>query len=274
MAGKRNSESTDRQTNNKKRRFHSDGTPVWGNRIGPGVWVTCVKGKERQAVGELHDLFDSLASELWPEQDANLSEEDEGLSIEEQIKKELSTIKKPGAKKRFVNLKTDTTCAIFISCRPPVDPVTLIETHIANVQKTGIARTKFCHRFVPVSASCVTNIPEIQGLCRAVLDPWFAKEPERKFTYKIEIRTRNHTNPGRDILIKTVAACVPEVHTVNLTNPEVFILVEVFKSTFSISVTKEYYNLLKYNVVEIAARYAKEHGTSGEEPAKPQTDAA
>ena len=27
---------------------------------GPGVWASCVKGKEKQAVGELYDLFESV----------------------------------------------------------------------------------------------------------------------------------------------------------------------------------------------------------------------
>ena len=39
-----------------------DGTPIWGKRSidGPGIWVSCVKGKEKQTVGELYDLFESV----------------------------------------------------------------------------------------------------------------------------------------------------------------------------------------------------------------------
>lgn len=47
--------------------------------------------------------------------------------------------------------------------------------------------------------------------------------------YKIELRTRNHTTLSRPTIIEHVAACVPEGHSVDLTNPQVFILVEVFK---------------------------------------------
>jgi hypothetical protein len=40
-----------------------DGTPIWGKRSidGPGIWVSCVKGKEKQTVGELYDLFESVS---------------------------------------------------------------------------------------------------------------------------------------------------------------------------------------------------------------------
>lgn len=39
-----------------------DGTQLWSKRTidGPGIWVTCVKGKEKQTVGELMDVFESV----------------------------------------------------------------------------------------------------------------------------------------------------------------------------------------------------------------------
>jgi hypothetical protein len=49
--------------------------------------------------------------------------------------------------------------------------------------------------------------------------------------YKIELRFRNHTVLSRDTLIEEVARCLPEGHTVDLDNPEIFILIEVFKVT-------------------------------------------
>lgn len=47
--------------------------------------------------------------------------------------------------------------------------------------------------------------------------------------YKIELRIRNHTTLSRPTIIQTIADCVPEGHVVNLTDPTIFILVEVFK---------------------------------------------
>jgi tRNA acetyltransferase TAN1 len=40
---------------------------------------------------------------------------------------------------------------------------------------------------------------------------------------------RNHTTIPRPVLIQHIAQCVPEGHSVNLENPDFFILVEVFK---------------------------------------------
>ncbi|KAK0223421.1 hypothetical protein IW262DRAFT_1366672 [Armillaria fumosa] len=270
-SSKQKSQGSDR----KKKKYRSDGTPIWSKRHidGPGVWVSCVKGKERQTVGELYDLFDSLASDLWPlggnAKDADSDDDDNddtgaaSLSLEAQISNEILAMKRPRHEQRFTNCQTNTPCVVFISCKPPVDPVRLVETHIRNVQKTGFMRTRYCHRFVPVSGSCVTNIPEIQALCRSTFEPFFAREPERKYSYKIELRIRNHTTLSRPTIIQTIADCVPEGHVVNLTDPTLFILVEVFKSVLGVAITREYYSLQKFNVMEISNR-TQSGGIDGE----------
>jgi tRNA acetyltransferase TAN1 len=47
--------------------------------------------------------------------------------------------------------------------------------------------------------------------------------------YKIELRIRNHNTLTRMEIIQEVARCMPEGYTVDLDDPEVFVLVEVFK---------------------------------------------
>jgi len=90
---------------------------------------------------------------------------------------------------------------VFISCKPPVDPVKLVATHIQNVERTGVTRTRWAaschlpsilnniwqnlsntHRLVPVSGNCVANLPEIQSLCLRIFTPFFARDQERKYT--------------------------------------------------------------------------------------------
>jgi len=151
---------------------------------------------------------------------------------------------------------------VFISCRAPVDPVRLVEAHISNVQRTGVTRTRYkdflssrsrldssiryTHRFVPVSKTCFASIPDIQNLCQTMFLTYFSENPNAKDTvcflcgmvspnlsiscqYKIELRTRNHTTLSRSELIQAIANCVPGDLKVDLTNPKLFILVEIFK---------------------------------------------
>ena len=55
----------------------------------------------------------------------------------------------------------------------------------------------------------------------------FVAEPG--YQYKIELRMRNHNTMSKSALIDGLAKAIPERHKVDLENPEVFILVEVFK---------------------------------------------
>ncbi|THV07229.1 hypothetical protein K435DRAFT_643782 [Dendrothele bispora CBS 962.96] len=245
---------------------------------GPGVWVSCVKGKEKQTVGELYDLFDSIASNIWPIQtnqdedgsvgsDSSRDEENGDIPLEAQIANEISVMKKPRAQQRFSNCQTNTPCVVFIACKPPVDPVRLVEAYINNVQRTGVTRTRYTHRFVPVSDTCYASIPDIESLCRTLFLKYFTEDSETKYTYKIELRMRNHTTLARPNIIQAIARCMPEGHSVDLTNPKLFILVEVFKSVCGISITKDYYTLHKYNVMEIAtAKAGSELDDSGRVP--------
>ncbi|KIY42850.1 hypothetical protein FISHEDRAFT_26458, partial [Fistulina hepatica ATCC 64428] len=235
-----------------------DGTPIWAKRNidGPGIWATCVKGKEKQAIGELYELFDSLASDLWPT-DATTTKweesDEEDLSIEVQIAKELAHIKRPRAQQRFRNCQTNTQCLLFIACSPPVDPVTLVVQHMRSIQNSGITRTRYAQRLVPASGTCVTNLPEIQALCRKVIGEFFSQREGKSYKYKIELRIRNHTTLKRPVLIESIAQCMPSGHTVDLSDPDVFVLVEIFKSICSVSVVEDYYRLRKFNVAEVGS---------------------
>lgn len=91
----------------------------------------------------------------------------------------------------------------------------------------------------------------MQTLCKSVLQSYLAKYDETfshtvspimmkdckvltLYQYKIELRMRNHTNLTRSAVIEAIAECVPERCKVNLTNPELFLLVEIFKVSFVI----------------------------------------
>lgn len=256
-------------SNGRKRKYRSDGvSPTWAKRTieGPGIWATCVKGKEKGTVGELYDLFESLAADIWPieghdssandrdnGEDADENEEDD---LETQIAKEVAALKRPKVEKRFVNCLTNTQCVIFMSCKPPVDPVQLVMKHVENVQETGVTRTKYTHRLTPVSGTCVANLPEIHSLCRRTVTAYCAQENSegspRARKYKIELRVRNHNTLTRMEIIQEVATCMPSNYTVDLDDPDVFVLVEVFKSTFGVSIVEDYYRFQKFNVMELA----------------------
>ncbi|KAL0955038.1 hypothetical protein HGRIS_003957 [Hohenbuehelia grisea] len=229
------SASSSRDGKRSQKKYRPRDGADWTKRTidGPGIWVTCVKGKEKQTVGELYDLFERLASELWPLEDSQQSrsddrEDDEDLSVEDEIARELASMKKPRRESRFANCQTNTPCAVFISCKKPVDPVKLVVTHIENVKRTGVSHTKYVHRLVPVSGTSLANPIDIERLCEQVYKDFFAQN-EGFYRYKVELRIRNHNTHLRADLIQNIVKNIPAGHTVDLSNPEIFILVEVFK---------------------------------------------
>ena len=64
-----------------------------------------MKGKEKQTVGELYDVFGSVASELWPEEadddDGEDDLHDRADDLEKQIAREVESMKRPRKEQRF-----------------------------------------------------------------------------------------------------------------------------------------------------------------------------
>ncbi|KAG8974208.1 hypothetical protein FRC05_007784 [Tulasnella sp. 425] len=182
-------------------------------------------GKEKQVIGELYDVLDSLAEELWPRapgvarNDDTQSDEDEDEDeedFEKALANELSAIKKPGANERRLT-------------------------------------------------TCIANPNEISSLARRILKPVFEDEPRSRYRYKIQTRIRNNTKLSSEVLVEEIAKCVlPELgHTVDLQNPEMVVLVEVYQACHAphplllnavcgISVVPDWLKYKRFNVVEYA----------------------
>ncbi|KAF7791667.1 hypothetical protein EIP86_002690 [Pleurotus ostreatoroseus] len=188
-----------------------------------------------------------VAEELWPESDnlgnadpdrkgddgTDEDDEDDG-DIEKQLEKEMTSMKRPRKEQRFV------------------DPIQLVVKHVSNIISSGATQTRYAQRLTPVSTTCPTNLPEMKALCTRLLEPFFEAEDGKTFSYKLELRMRNHNTLSRKQIIDELAACVPSEHKVNLENPDVFILIEIFKSVCGMGVVRDYYRWQKFNVMEIA----------------------
>ncbi|KDN34851.1 hypothetical protein RSAG8_12083, partial [Rhizoctonia solani AG-8 WAC10335] len=231
---------------------------------GPGIWAMTVKGKEKQATNELCEIIESISNRIWPKplpatEAATEAEEDgsEEEDIEKQLANELSEINKPKAKdftdRRIATCPTETACVIYIATKPPIDPVEVVLQHMEQVSQTGVSGTRALVRLVPASGICAANIPAVTSLATELFNKAFAGEGVEPKKYKIELRTRSHKVLTRDEVIKAIAQCVPsdKGHTVDLTNQDTTILVELFKGICTISVVPDYEKYKRFNVVQI-----------------------
>lgn len=264
-----------------RKRYKSDGTRVTSTTIaGPGVFITCIKGKERVAGREIREVFESIASDLWPKTsdqpstdkpsgptiDLSDDDDDGDDDLEARIRRDRDRIQseqtthdsgKAGSakpRKRIVIHYTDTPCLLFASCAQPVDPIALTLAYLDEVKQKGAARTRTVQRLEPISATCVAALPELLLLSEKILTQAFettgSSEPKR-YTYKVIAKVRNNSKLSSQKLAEDIPQKVPTGHSVSLKQPELTILVVVFKSVAGIGVVPRYEELKRYNVAQL-----------------------
>ncbi|KAH7342102.1 hypothetical protein B0J17DRAFT_649469 [Rhizoctonia solani] len=253
------------------------GIPARRTIDGPGIWAMTVKGKEKQATSELYEIIESISDRLWlkppstAEATAEINEDgsEEDEDIEKQLAKELSDINKPKVKdstdRRIATCPTETACVIYIATKPPIDPIKVVLEHMEQVTQTGVSGTRALVRLVPASGICGANMPAISSLATELFTKAFAGQGVEPKKYKIELRIRSHKVLTRDEVIKGIAQCVPsdKGHTVDLTNQDTTILVELFKGICTISVVPKYEQYKRFNVVQIVQEEHKKKEGQG-----------
>lgn len=95
----------------------------------------------------------------------------------------------------------------------------------------------------------MTNNSEIFKMAEEIIKPYF--NDDKPTEYAIMIKIRNNSKMDRMEIIKGIANIVGEKHKVNLTNPKLFIIVEIFKTICGMSVVEDYFKYKKFNLEEI-----------------------
>ncbi|ORX90736.1 thump-domain-containing protein [Basidiobolus meristosporus CBS 931.73] len=220
-------------------------------QVDPGVFgffVTCPRHKERACVSEMYAVLSEYADKLYPSESQEI-EEKEVTSVEDEIANELAEMKKTAHKdKRFANLNTQVDCVVFIKTKEPIVPTDLAAYILKDLKETGVKKTRFALRLIPISNTCYANMSDIEAAAKKLLAPHFHGENQEPVTYAIVPKIRNNSKIDRDELIKSVAGLVGDKHKVNLEKPDFVIIIEIFKSICGISVVKDYYELKKFNL--------------------------
>ncbi|CCG80714.1 THUMP domain protein [Taphrina deformans PYCC 5710] len=225
----------------------------------PGIFITCVRGKEQIATKDALDLLNDYAErcglkEQQSMQANDVDPEQQETDIEASIASELGTMHdtKPKKETLFTPLKTLTECVIFFRTAKMVDPVKVVhdiclEAHANPSQKSG---GRFLRRMTPVAVSADSSLGGLQHCLEKILPAEFSGSPLK---YKIDPTFRNHNVLNRDIVIPEVATAISGtgVHTVDLKNYDVLVLIEVIRGYLGVSVVRDWEKLRKYNLSEI-----------------------
>ncbi|KAI8647464.1 hypothetical protein BD408DRAFT_408605 [Parasitella parasitica] len=198
-----------------------------------GVLIMCSRGKENRAVKEALDVLARYGDELYPQETSDSSDgsDDEELDLEASIAKEVASLKKPAAKKRYSNITTATDCVAFIRINPPVNPSKLVHRMLTELKETPKFMTRYISRFLPVEKTCNAHIGDIEVAAKALFEPHFCQKDSegnlipRKFA--VVCRVRNCTKIDRMSIINALAATVGPGHNVDLQDPDLTIIAEV-----------------------------------------------
>ncbi|KAI8997539.1 hypothetical protein BDB01DRAFT_714404 [Pilobolus umbonatus] len=209
-----------------------------------GVMVMCARGREKKAVKEAIDILSQYADKLFPESKEEEKEgEEEGDDLEASIAKELESLKKHDKKrKRFAHIPTGIDCVMFLRTIPPVEPVKLVHDMLTDLDVKQLKTTRYISRFLPVEKICHSHLPDMEKAAQSLFStsPFFNEKDENGNTiskkFALVCRVRNCNKLVRLDVINAIAGVVDKVHQVDLTNPEITVLIEVCQVCYLCSI--------------------------------------
>ncbi|XP_072240811.1 THUMP domain-containing protein 1 [Leuresthes tenuis] len=224
-----------------------------------GILITC-NMNERKCTAEAFNLLNEYADKLYgPEKlsDGNGSsgeeEEAEEEDVDVALKKEVAQLQASGTKqeRRFRALDSGANNVIFIRTQN-LESDKLVHHILSDLHTTKKKKSRVILRMLPVTGTCKAFQEDMLKYLTTFLEPWF-KAPNCA-TYQIAFKARNSSHNKRDEIIKSIAGLVGKLNPknkVDLTIPELTIIVEVIKAVCCISVVKDYTLYRKYNVQEV-----------------------
>lgn len=232
-----------------------------------GVLITC-NMNERKCTSEAYNLLSQYADELYgPEkvQSTEGSEEDEDDDVDASLKKEVEQLKAQDKERRFQAMESGANNVIFIRTHN-LESDKLVHHILSDLHTTKKKKSRVILRMLPVTGTCKAFQEDMLKFLTTFLEPWF-KTPNVA-SYQIVFKARNSSHNKRDDIIKAIAGLVGKLNPknkVDLTSPELTIIVEVIKAVCCLSVVRDYTLFRKYNVQEVVKEETKEESTKTQE---------
>lgn len=124
-------------------------------------------------------------------------------------------------------------------------------------------------RVLPIEITCFATLEEIEKTFRSHVGKFFPEgEGVKPLKYAIDYEHRASKKMDRMAVIEALAKNVPAPHTVDLSNPDITITVQVMKNACCLGWVKEYKELGKYNLQRLAelAQEKEEKSADAEPP--------
>ncbi|KAM9900220.1 hypothetical protein OXX79_005267 [Metschnikowia pulcherrima] len=248
-----------------------------------GIYATCNRGRELGCRKELVNLLSEKIDQLYPDWEKYIEEETKNtgveekpeeesssngkeLSVEDQIKQELESMKSGKGRKKSSHpllqpMELGCECLVFVKVRKPAVPVELVYALCEEASSTKQKNSRFTQKMSPITTSVSASMDELTKLADRVLKPHFHAENQAPVKFAIQVTRRNFNSLEKDDIIKHVAGAVGKEnnHTVDLKNFDKLIMVECFKNNIGMSVVTDFKKYEKFNLQQI---FEKDMGES------------
>ncbi|ODV86152.1 hypothetical protein CANARDRAFT_231508 [[Candida] arabinofermentans NRRL YB-2248] len=225
-----------------------------------GIYASCNRHKENAASKELKSmLFDKL-EEYYPNIEQEQDDDDESLSIEDSIAKELNDLKnsnKDSNQKDIIkDIKINADSLIFIKTRRPIIPSEFVVRLCSELYASKLKTSRFLQKLTPIDQSCNATIPEFEKLISKMMNLKIAHGE----SYTLNLIKRNFNIIDRDTFNEIVSNQLKEIsggeHRLNYRNPDKVINIYCFKNHIGVSIVNgsDWEKLCKFNLQVIFDR--------------------
>uniref|UniRef100_A0A182WIY7 THUMP domain-containing protein n=1 Tax=Anopheles minimus TaxID=112268 RepID=A0A182WIY7_9DIPT len=226
-----------------------------------GFLVTC-NGHVRDCVRDSYRILNAYADQLYgaadqttpvndeQQQQSDAASDEEDISIK--LQKEALAAGKQNKSFRFQSVESGALNCLFIQTTLP-DPNEITYKLMKDLSETKQHKSRFILRMLPIQAVCRANLKDIMDVVGKLSDQYFLKEPK---TFAILFNRRLNNDLSRDDVIRELAELIAAKNPgnkANLKSPDLAVTVEVIKGLCCIGILPEYYQLRKYNLVELVA---------------------
>ncbi|KAI0563374.1 THUMP domain containing protein [Gracilaria domingensis] len=224
-----------------------------------GVLVSCTPGHEQHAFRDavvLLSRFVEAGERADGAEGGGVAGDGADGRTESALERELTALRK-GEDQVFTRVVPDVKGAVFLRVNDAaVDVERVVEQALLEARQSGSAGSRHCIRVIPVRATCYANAETAAAAALAVVKERFPPAPEKgSVSFAIVFRARLNHSAKREQFIEAIAAAIHEFeprYKVDLTTPDVVLIVEVLKTSCCIGAFTKFYQLAKLNLREAA----------------------
>ncbi|KAL1129395.1 hypothetical protein AAG570_013922 [Ranatra chinensis] len=180
-------------------------------------------------------------------------EDEGGGSVAADLAREISDLKAAIAdgSSRFLAVEAGVNGCVFIKTTLE-NPVELTYAIMKDIAKTGTKKSKYLLRMMPVEVVCKAYIEDVKKAAEKLFAEHFSGEP---ITFAINFTKRCNNNLMREEVIEALAQLVKDRnpdHKADLKSAHSTVLVEVLKNFCCLAVVPQYFQMRKYNLIQLA----------------------